>query len=241
MLRTWHRAQLLCQKCIFTKIEDGGRRHLEFRKNVAIFSLLDQSAPNLEGMSRIWYKTHCFVKKCTLLKFKMVATAILNFDKLLPIPHYWTDLHQIWWGPCKFYEEHNCKVEKAHSIEFKMAAAAILHFENVSHSFAIWPILTKLGGDFCKFDVECICWVGNEHEDQIGSWRLSPYWISKRCGHFITIKPLLTEHVVNMKCRLAGRKTANINVKNYISLKHDVYRPDSSYKTAKMIYQKYSH
>ena len=32
-----------------------------------------------------------------------------------------------------------------------------------------------------------------------------------------------------------------INVKNYISLKRGVNRPDSTYKTAKMIYQKYSH
>ena len=32
-------------------------------------------------------------------------------------------------------------------------------------------------------------------------------------------------------------KTANINVKNYISLKRGVYRPDSTCKTAKMIYQ----
>ena len=34
---------------------------------------------------------------------------------------------------------------------------------------------------------------------------------------------------------------ANNNVKNYISLKRGVYRPDSTYKTAKVIYQKYSH
>ena len=32
-----------------------------------------------------------------------------------------------------------------------------------------------------------------------------------------------------------------INVKNYSSLKRGVYRPDSTYKTAKMIYQEYSH
>ena len=32
-----------------------------------------------------------------------------------------------------------------------------------------------------------------------------------------------------------------INVKNYFSLKHGVYRPDSTYKTAKMIYQNYLH
>ena len=47
------------------------------------------------------------------------------------------------------------------------------------------------------------------------------------------IKPFLTEHVVNIKCRLAGRKMANINVKNYISLKRGVYRPDNTYKLQK--------
>jgi hypothetical protein len=41
-----------------------------------------------------------------------------------------------------------------------------------------------------------------------------------------SIKPFLTEHVVIYKYRLAVRKTANINVKNYISLKRGVYRPD---------------
>ena len=63
----------------------------------------------------------------------------------------------------------------------------------------------------------------------------------ERYGHFITIKPFLTKHVFDIKYRPAGRKTANINVKNHISLKRGVYRPDSTYKTAKMIYQKYSH
>ena len=52
----------------------------------------------------------------------------------------------------------------------------------------------------------------------------------------------LTKHVVNIKYRPAGRKTANINVKKLnSSLKRGVYRPDSTYKTAKMIYQEYSH
>jgi len=33
--------------CIFGKIQDGGRRHLEFGKTVAISLLFDQSSPNL--------------------------------------------------------------------------------------------------------------------------------------------------------------------------------------------------
>ena len=51
----------------------------------------------------------------------------------------------------------------------------------------------------------------------------------------------LTKLVVYIKYRCAARKTANINIKNYLSLKRGVYRPDSTYKTAKMIYRKYSH
>ena len=57
----------------------------------------------------------------------------------------------------------------------------------------------------------------------------------------IPLNRFLTKHVVYIKYRRAARKTANINVKNYMSLKRGVYRPDSTYKTAKMIYQRYSH
>jgi hypothetical protein len=45
-------------------------------------------------------------------------------------------------------------------------------------------------------------------------------------------------HVVKIKYRHAARKTANINVKNYISLKRGVYRPPCTYKTAKIILSK---
>jgi hypothetical protein len=101
-------------------------------------------------------------------------------------------------------------------------------------------------------------------------WRRPPSWISKIGSHFITIEPFGTsfsgnvktltknatvaqkcifrklqdgggKRVVNIECKLAGRKTANINDKNYFSLKHGVYRPDSTYKTAKMISQNFSH
>ena len=48
----------------------------------------------------------------------------------------------------------------------------------------------------CYFDVECNCWLGNEHKDWIRRWRLLPYWISKRCGHFITL--LLNRFSPNM-------------------------------------------
>ena len=57
----------------------------------------------------------------------------------------------------------------------------------------------------------------------------------------ITIKPFLTKHVVNIRYRPAGRKTAKSDVKNYSIFKRGACRPDSTYKTAKMIYQKYPH
>ena len=38
-------------------------------------------------------------------------------------------------------------------------------------------------------------------------------------------------------CGQPSRILSYINVNNYISLKRGVYRPDSTYKTAKMIYQ----
>ena len=40
---------------------------------------------------------------------------------------------------------------------------------------------------------------------------------------------------------LVEKRQILFNVKNYISLKRGVYRPYSTYKTAKMIYQKSSH
>ena len=118
-----------------------------------------------------------------------------------------------------------------------MAAAAILNCEKHSQFLYYLTYSHQTWWGCCKFDVECNCWVRNEHKDWSQRWWLPPYWISKRCGHFSTIIPFVTKHVVNIKYRPAGRKTANIVVKNYISLERGVYRPDSTYKTAKMIYQ----
>ena len=44
---------MLYQQCTFTEIQDGGRRHIEIRKTIAIALLLEQSLPNLVGMWRI--------------------------------------------------------------------------------------------------------------------------------------------------------------------------------------------
>ena len=45
---------LLHQKCIFSQIQGGGSRHIEFRKLVAISLLFDQLSPSLMGMLKMW-------------------------------------------------------------------------------------------------------------------------------------------------------------------------------------------
>ena len=67
-LKICQRTQLLHQKCIFSKIQDGSGRHIEFRKLVAIPLLFDQLSPSLMGMLKMWpfnaivtLKTHIYV------------------------------------------------------------------------------------------------------------------------------------------------------------------------------------
>ena len=45
--------------------QDGGSRHLEFRKTVAIYPLLDRSTPNLIGISQIRYGTQLSCRQRT--------------------------------------------------------------------------------------------------------------------------------------------------------------------------------
>ena len=51
-------------KCIFSNNQDGVRRHLEFRKTVAISLLSDRSAPNLVGMLKILPRTQLSYRNC---------------------------------------------------------------------------------------------------------------------------------------------------------------------------------
>ena len=86
----------------------------------------------------------------------------------------------------------------------------------------------------CRIDEECICWVGIEHSDHNSRWRLPQYRISIRCSHFITNKPWFpTKHVVDIKYMPVAKKTANNIVKNYISSKRGVYRPDCTHTLQK--------
>ena len=71
---------------IFIAILHGGDRHLEFRKVVAISSLLDQCTPNLVGMMRILYGTHCIVKNRKLTKSQISGRRHLEFRKTSAIP-----------------------------------------------------------------------------------------------------------------------------------------------------------
>ena len=77
--------QLLSHKRIFIKIQDGGCRHLEFIKTVAISFLLNRYAQNLVGMLQILYSTHCFVKKRTFNKSQDGGCRHLEFRKTVAI------------------------------------------------------------------------------------------------------------------------------------------------------------
>ena len=85
MLKIWHRTQLLHQKCIFTKIQDGGGRHLEFRKSVAISIILDQSSPNLIWMLRYWQRMQLLHQNCIITKIQDGGGHHLKFRKSVAI------------------------------------------------------------------------------------------------------------------------------------------------------------
>ena len=149
--------QLLDQQGIFNKNQDGGRRHLDFQKSVAISWLLDQSWPNWMGMLRIWQQTQLLDQKWILAKTKMAAAAILNFEKLLPFLHYWTNPHR---SRCECWGsdiERNCLIKKAQATKIEMAAAALLLFENLLLVLHHWTNLHQLWWDCCESDVERKC------------------------------------------------------------------------------------
>ena len=85
MLRIWHRTQLLHWNCIFTEIQDGGSRHLEFWKSVATSLLLDRSSPNLVGMMIIWHETQLLHSKMHLTKTWDGGRRHLEFRKSVAI------------------------------------------------------------------------------------------------------------------------------------------------------------
>ena len=82
---------------MFTKIQDGGRRHLEFRVTVAIPLLVDQSAQNLVGMLRICHRMQLLYQKCTFTEIQDGRCHHLDFRKSVAICFtIRTNPHQIW-------------------------------------------------------------------------------------------------------------------------------------------------
>ena len=82
------------QKRQLTEIQDGGGRHLKFRKTVAISLLFDQSFPNLTWIWRIRHRMQLKCQKRTFIKiqdggchhigFQKTVTISLLFDQSLP-------------------------------------------------------------------------------------------------------------------------------------------------------------
>ena len=184
MLQIWHKTSLSCQKrifikirhsfvekCTFHKIQDGGCRHLEFRKTFAISLLLNRSAPNLVGMLQIWHRTSLSCQKRIFIKIQDIGCRHLELRKIWLFLYFYANPHQIWWECCKFNIEHNCHVENAHSLKFKMAAATILNLKKLLPFLYILVNSHQTWWGYSKFDVECTCWVWNEHRDQNSRWQ----------------------------------------------------------------------
>ena len=112
MLQIWYRTHCNVKRRRFIITKNGGRRHLEFRKTVAISSFLDQFSPKLVGMLRIWQGIQLLCQNAHSKKLRVAAAAILNCEKLSPCLHYWTNPHQIWRKSCKFDLERNCRSRK---------------------------------------------------------------------------------------------------------------------------------
>ena len=145
-------------KCIFTRIKDGGRRHLKFRKSVAISSLLDQSSSNLMGMLVICYRTQLFNQKCIFTKIKDGGRRHLEIRKSF--------------GLLQFPDPISGFCNRS-------------NFPAISHN--------------ATSDLKVEIMINGTGRIQRNAQQV-----------------FLTKHVVNIKYRPAGRKTANINVKNYI-------------------------
>jgi hypothetical protein len=76
---------LKSQTRTFIKIQDGGGRHLEFRKTVAISLLFDQSLPNLVGRWRFRHRMQLKCKKRLFFKIQDGGCSYLDFRKTVAI------------------------------------------------------------------------------------------------------------------------------------------------------------
>ena len=69
------------QKCTFSKIQDGGGRHLEFRKMLIVSANMKRFSPNFISMHLAQTNIDPLGKNAHFSKSKMAAAAILNLEK----------------------------------------------------------------------------------------------------------------------------------------------------------------
>ena len=83
-----HKTQMSCRKRTFTQIQDGGRRHLEYRKLLLFFHYLTKSDQTGWGFLQIRCLMHLLSRKLAQgSDLEMAAATILNFGKMWPF-HY---------------------------------------------------------------------------------------------------------------------------------------------------------
>ena len=137
MLRIWHRTQLLHWKCIFTKIQDGGRPPSWISKiSCYFFTIWTNQLPNLMGMLRIVHRTQLFHLKVHIHQNSRWRTPPSWISKIRP--SLANDCHlsgiMIIW-------QNSWTVQML--LKFKMTDTAILNLPIIT----IRPILTKFVGN----------------------------------------------------------------------------------------------
>jgi hypothetical protein len=142
-----------------TKVQDGGRCRLGFRKTVAISLPYDRSSPDLVGMLRLQFRKHLWCQKCRMIEIQDGGCRHLGFRKTFAISLLFdqTSPNLVKRLQLRFRTHpwrRKCELPK-----FKMAVAAVFDFEKLllclyhltyhhhCNFFTIWPIITKFGGN----------------------------------------------------------------------------------------------
>ena len=118
---------------IFTEIHDGGRRHLEFRKLVAISLILDRSLPNLVGILKLRHITQLLLQKCIFTKIQDGGHRLLEFWRSVAISILLNQSSPNLVGMLKIWQRtqmvhQNCIITKVqdgggHHLEFRKSVA----------------------------------------------------------------------------------------------------------------------
>jgi len=154
-------------KCIFEKIQDGGRRHLEFRKTVSISLLFEQSSPNLVGTLLLWFRTHRWRLKIyvTIIQdgggrhfftIRPIITNICeNIGTSIQIISMTSEIHSFknsrWRSPPSWISKNCC------------------------HFFTIWSFVTKISGNIWS-SIWNISMTSEMHIWKNSRWRSPPSW-----------------------------------------------------------------